>query len=130
MARPRKTQQSTQTPLHQTNGALPTTAPEAAKVVSSPQSVYDLLGWKTHGYRHETLADYQQYLDTMNLAELQRHSVVVANIIPIDDRRRLIDRLEKEFCRVNAKFAPQQNQQIILPQQNKENIERILRRGM
>ncbi len=114
MARPRKTKE-----LHQTNGALP---------ASKPQSVYEILGMRSTNYRHESFADYQKYLDTLNLAELQRHAIDTANIIPIDDRNRLVDRLEKEYLRVNARFAPSVNQQVVIPEANKREIEKILNR--
>lgn len=114
MARPRKTQE-----MRQTNGALP---------ASKPQSVFEILGIRSTNYRHETFADYQKYLDTLNLAELQRHAIDTANIIPIDDRNRLVDRLEKEYLRINARFAPSMNQQVVIPEANKREVERILNR--
>jgi len=118
MARPRKnskTETTASLPTHQTNGA-----------VQSKSSIYEILGMKSTNYRQETFAEYQAYLDTLNLAEMQRHAVEVANIIPIDDRRRLVDRLEKEYLRLNARFAPSTQSQVIIPEENKRNIEKIL----
>ena len=115
MARPRKT---SSLPTHQTNGALP---------ASKPQSVYEILGMRSTNYKQETFSEYQVYLDTLNLAELQNHAISVANIVPIDDRNRLIDRLEKEYLRINARFAPSANQQVIMSKENKESAEKILR---
>ena len=107
--------------INQTNGALPTTKNQSS-------SIYEILGMKSNSYTQTSFADYQQYLDSLNLAEMQRHAVEVANIIPIDDRRRLTDRLEKEYLRINARFAPQSSNQIVIPEENKKNIENILRR--
>ncbi len=121
MARPKKikptetTASNTSMPTHQTNGAIQTKS-----------SIYEILGMKSTNYRQETFAEYQTYLDSLNLAEMQRHAVEVANIIPIDDRRRLVDRLEKEYLRLNARFAPPTQAQIIIPEENKRNIEKIL----
>lgn len=119
MARPRKITNSLSN-LHQTNGVLPQT--QSPK----PQSVYEILGMRSTNYRQNSFAEYQEFLSNLNLAELQHHSVEIANIIPIDDRRRLVDRLEKEYLRVNARFAPSQNSQAIISPENEESIKRIM----
>ena len=121
MAR-KKSQSKIDIPSNQTNGALPSTVKQGSS------SIYEILGMKSNAYTQTSFADYQQYLDSLNLAEMQRHAVEVANIIPIDDRRRLTDRLEKEYLRINARFAPQSSNQIVIPEENKKNIENILRR--
>ncbi len=53
----------------------------------------------------ETLAAYTTYLNSLNSADLHRHAVDEAHIVAIDDRKRLIKRLEQEWSGVRAKEA-------------------------
>jgi hypothetical protein len=116
MARPKK-QKVDISNISQTNGALP---------VSKPQSVYEIIGMKISNYKQTNISDYKEFLNKMNLSELQNHAITVANLIPIDDRRRLMDRLEKEFLRVTTQFAPPTANQVIIPQENQDNIRKIM----
>ena len=52
---------------------------------------------------YETLDDYRTFLGTLNLHELHRHAVEEAKIVPIDDRNRLIRRLEGEYTAIAAR---------------------------
>lgn len=51
----------------------------------------------------ETRADYRAYLEKLNTAELHRHAIDEAHIVAIDDRERLIKRLENEWSGIRAK---------------------------
>ena len=53
----------------------------------------------------ETAAAYVSYLKTLSTAELHRHAVDEAHIVAIDDRDRLIKRLEVEWTGINAREA-------------------------
>ncbi len=52
----------------------------------------------------ETLGDYTSYLRTLATHELHRHAVAEARIVPIDDRERLIRRLETAWTAASAKY--------------------------
>lgn len=45
----------------------------------------------------DTLAEYSDHLNTLTWGELRRHALEEAKIVPIDDRNRLIRRLEGEW---------------------------------
>ena len=45
----------------------------------------------------DTLDQYKNYLGSLSLGALHRHAVEEAKIVPIDDRSRLIRRLESEW---------------------------------
>ena len=47
--------------------------------------------------------EYAEYLHTLNTADLHRHCVEQARIVPIDDRGRLIRRLEDNWSSIVAK---------------------------
>jgi hypothetical protein len=51
----------------------------------------------------ETLASYTDYLRKLPPAELHRHAVEEARIVPIDDSQRLIRRLENNWTEVAAR---------------------------
>lgn len=50
-----------------------------------------------------TLAAYTSHLKTLALHELRRHAIEDARIVPIDDRDRLIRRLETQWTTTAAK---------------------------
>jgi hypothetical protein len=119
MARQKKIQVIEQ--IKQTNGALP------AQEKTPVKSVYDIIGQRMGGVKYQTLAEYKQYLDTLNLSELQKHAIETVNIIPIDDRRRLTDRLEKEFLQSQNKYTNYQpNRPLNISQENQDNLLKIL----
>ena len=47
--------------------------------------------------------EYRDYLLTLNLSELHRHAVEQAHVVPIDDRARLIRRLENQWSETCAR---------------------------
>lgn len=53
----------------------------------------------------ETAATYVNYLKTLSTAELHRHAIDEAHIVAIDDRDRLIKRLEAEWTGVISREA-------------------------
>ena len=59
-------------------------------------SLYQLMGMATHPYKTLDAKEYEGSLDEMNLADLQEHAIEM-NIVPVDDRERLTDRLVREF---------------------------------
>lgn len=64
------------------------------------KSVFELMGKKVFPYEQITIESYHQYLEEMDFADLQRHAVQVANILPnVDKRDRLVDKLEREFLK-------------------------------
>ena len=52
----------------------------------------------------ETMAEYTAYLKTLSLAQLHRHAVEEAKIVPIDDRDRLIRRLETQWTSTASRY--------------------------
>lgn len=121
MARTKKVQISE---IKQTNGALPSSVLEAGL---QHKSVYDIIGQRMGGVKYQSLEEYKTYLNTLNLSELQKHAIETANVIPVDDRRRLVDRLEKEFLTAQNKYVNYRpNQASAIPQENQDNIKRIL----
>jgi hypothetical protein len=52
----------------------------------------------------ETLAAYTTYLRGLSLNDLHRHAVEDARIVPIDDRDRLIRRLETEWTATASRY--------------------------
>ncbi len=50
-----------------------------------------------------TLAEYRAHLNTLDLRELHRHAIEDAKQVPIDDRQRLIRRLETQWTATAAR---------------------------
>jgi hypothetical protein len=88
--------------LHQTHGAV---LPSDARITSVDQ----LIGRTRHTAKgaigsFDTIEEYHGYLNTLTLHELHRHAVEEAKIVPIDDRNRLIRRLESEYTAIAARI--------------------------
>ena len=86
------------TDMHQTHGAMPITGPI--------MSVADLVRGGAAKGSVESFSDlgsYSKYLNTLTLGDLHRHAVEEARIVPIDDRNRLIHRLEGEYSAIASK---------------------------
>lgn len=87
--------------MQEANGLLATAQPRIT-------SVNELLGRRaaTAGTiaSFESLASYTKYLNGLTLGALHRHAVEEAKLVPIDDRSRLIRRLEGEWTSVNARY--------------------------
>lgn len=62
-------------------------------------SIYELMGMVAHPYSTLDKDDYEKTLDSMNLADLQDHAIQL-NIVPVDDRERLTDKLITAFLTV------------------------------
>ncbi len=94
------------------------------------KSIYELMGKKIFPYDEHNLEDYRKKLDAMDFADLQRHAVQVANILPnVDKRDRLIDKLEREFLRKLYQFAGSPPPQGISTEKASPEIMKILARG-
>lgn len=80
---------------NETNGAY---TPFAGPITSAQQLIRKNknLNPKSIGY-YENLGSYTEYLKTLTMSELQRHAIEDANISAVDDRARLIRRLETEW---------------------------------
>lgn len=83
----------------------------------------------------DTLGEYTKYLHNLSLGELHRHALEEAKIVPIDDRGRLIRRLEGEWgafaARLPANRRPQAPQPVVMTEQqlmtNRELMKKALR---
>ncbi len=74
-------------------------------VLDTPNSVFNYLRKKEFPYAEATFHDYQKKLQALNLADLQRHAIEVANIIPNTmERGRLVKRLEDEYLQKHGKY--------------------------
>lgn len=92
------------------------------------KSIYELMGGKVFPYEENTLEEYRKRLDKMDFADLQRHAVQVANILPnVDKRDRLVDKLEREFLKKLYAYVGHPQQGITPP--GSEEIMKILSRG-
>lgn len=92
------------------------------------KSIYELMGSKVFPYEETTIEAYRKKLDKMDFADLQRHAVQVANILPnVDKRDRLIDKLEREFLKKLYAYVGHPKQGITEP--GSDEIMRILSRG-
>lgn len=78
---------------HQTHGAGVPTGP----IMSVGQLLRNRSQVKGAVESFDTLEDYKSYLNTLSLSELHTHAVAQAKTIPIEDRNRLIRRLESEW---------------------------------
>ncbi len=87
---------------HQTHGAIiPTTGPitSVSQLINGGRNVA-----KGSAGSFETLAEYSTYLRGLSLHDLHRHAVEDARTVPIDDRERLIRRLETEWTATAARY--------------------------
>lgn len=96
--------------------------------LSSNSSIYDLMGKKTFPYEDTTIEDYRKRLDSLDFADLQRHAVQVANILPnVDKRHLLIDKLEREFLKKLYAYVGHPHQGV--SKDSSPEIMRILSKG-
>ena len=63
----------------------------------------------------DTLEDYKTYLNSLSLGDLHTHAVTQAGTIPIDDRNRLIRRLENEWSTFASRAPGRQNSPLPQP---------------
>lgn len=90
-----------------THGAYTPTEPNA--VYRNAQELLHRGAGRNIGYgtigSFESRGAYRAYLDSLTTADLHRHAIDEAHIVAIDDRDRLIKRLEQEWLGVRAKEA-------------------------
>lgn len=70
---------------------------EAVAETKAPRTIYEILGKKQHRYKTTDKAEYEKYLKSLAMAELQAHAYE-CSILPIDNRAQLTERLIREFC--------------------------------
>ena len=78
---------------HQTHGAVLPRGPimSVGQLIGGGTAIAGSMG------SFETLQDYRNHIDKLSLGALHRHALEEAKIVPIDDRNRLIRRLETEW---------------------------------
>ena len=105
------------------NGELP------SDPKSNPTCLDDILGRRYFMYKERDEKEYQKNLEKLNLAELQRHAIEVANIIPSADKRdTLINKLVKVYLERKYRYVAQ-NKPLVAPPVASEEILAILARG-
>lgn len=62
-----------------------------------------------------SLTDYTAYLRHLTSAELNRHAVEEARVVPIDDKDRLIRRLENNWTEVAARERSRMGENVLPP---------------
>lgn len=95
------TQVAAPSPKHQTDGSYtPITGPitSVRQLVRGGRSVA-----KGSVESFSSLDTYTTYLRKLTTAELHRHALEAANIVPIDDSSRLIRRLENNWTEISAR---------------------------
>lgn len=89
-------------PTHQTHGGYtPITGPitNVRQLIRGGNKARGSIG------SFQSLASYSAYVKSLTTAELHRHAIEEAHIVAIDDRDRLIRRLESEWSAHNAREA-------------------------
>jgi hypothetical protein len=121
-----------------TKNALPNRQTHGASFIRGPvTSVQQLIGLRNAAKgsmgSFETMAAYSEYVEGLTLGDLHAHAVQ-SNVVPIDDRNRLIRRLETEWTTV-ASRAPGRGAGISRPlasadqnQRAREILEKTLKR--
>lgn len=70
-------------------------------------SIYELIGGAAHPYETLDEKEYEKKLNDMNLVDLQEHAIQL-NIVPVDDRERLTDKLVREFMTTVSSYKASQ----------------------
>ena len=105
------------------NGELPTNSK------SAPTCLDDILGRRYFMYKERDEKEYQKNLEKLNLAELQRHAIEIANIIPSADKRdTLINKLVKVYLERKYRYVAQ-NKPLTAPPVASEEVNLIMARG-
>lgn len=55
------------------------------------------------------LSEYEKYLDDLNKSDLQAHASKM-NLVPVDDRKTLVERLKREFIKHASLYNKPSNQ--------------------
>lgn len=117
-----KTAAASSFPSQQTHGALLPSGPitSVSQLTRGRSQAKGAIG------SFDTVQDYGQYLNGLTLGALHRHAVEEARVVPIDNRERLIRRLEGEFTSLAAKspgYVPKSIPQP--PQYTQEQLDRL-----
>lgn len=76
---------------------------EATGELKPVTSIYELVGIASYPYKTTDEKEYEKSLLEMNLADLQDHAIQL-NIVPVDDRDRLQDKLVVAFLTTVGTF--------------------------
>ena len=104
----------------------------ATEVLKPEDSVYGLMGKSIFPYTQKTVDEYRLSLVDMNFADLQRHAIEIANIVPNTNKReQLIDKLEREYLRKQFQFVNRTTTSDlpILSDKEEKSIKELLSRG-
>lgn len=66
-------------------------------------SLYEMVGLQVNPYRNQTLEEYKANIRVKNFADLHEHAVGVG-VVPIDDKDKLLERLERQYIIVNGQL--------------------------
>jgi hypothetical protein len=77
---------------------------QAHGATDTPKSVYDIIGYKSHSYSTMDVDVYRKQINAMNFADLQEHALN-NDIIPIENREVLMNRLVTEFLKKTSPYA-------------------------
>lgn len=81
---------------------------EATGELKAITSIYELVGIASHPYDTTDSKEYEKALLSMNLADLQDHAIQL-NIVPVDDRDRLQDKLVSAFLTAMGTYKAAQS---------------------
>lgn len=143
MGRPRKNLDG----LNQVGGKAPDVKPEvrgnnvnktqpisnmnvAQGNIAGPDAVAKILGIykRDHYESYNNIDEYRTAIKVMSLTQLQKHSIEVANIVPMYDRNRLIQKLEYAFGEAKAKKMYKSPAVTHLTAEQQNNITQLLSR--
>lgn len=113
-----------------TDGAL---APEDIKQEEvqkkKPRNLAEILGADID---QDNTPDYKNYCDlinSMNLADLYEHSIKVG-LMPVDNRNKLIDRLQKQWLKDHARYKDVQiKEDVKMTREKEKELKDILSRA-
>ncbi len=87
---------------HQTHGAVTPLTGAINNVSQLTNSGHNIAKGSAGSFA--TLGAYTSYLKTLDLHSLHKHAIEDARIVPIDDRERLIRRLETAWTATSARY--------------------------
>ena len=108
------------------------TATQVNGNLDSPIQINDFLKKREFPYKETSVAAYLKSLESMNISDLQRHAIEVAQILPnITERSRLVRKLEETYLKKQGKlldFSRANGQSNVTPEAA-ESIRAIMSRG-
>jgi len=109
------------------------TATQVNGNLESPIQLNEFLKKREFPYKETSVAAYLKSLESMNISDLQRHAIEVAQILPnITDRSRLVRKLEEAYLKKQGKlldFSRVGNGQSNVTPEAAESIRQIMSRG-